>query len=202
MAFLLSLFQAVLIGLSGWMVAQATHISLSMPAMIVITLGIMFFSSTVPGLPMALGTFEFAAVSMLALWGVDRVMAFLLSLFQAVLIGLSGWMVAQATHISLSMPTMIVITLGITFFSSTVPGLPMALGTFEFAAVSMLALWGVDREQAIAFALILHAVLFVPPIIFAMFFLPREGLLSARELKSLTVRTRKEISSAGSTIGI
>lgn len=127
------------------------------------------------------------------------IMAFLLSVHQAVLIGLSGWMIAQATHISLGMPAMIVITIGIMFFSSTVPGLPMALGTFEFAAVSILALWGVDREQAIAFALVLHAVLFLPPILFAMFFLPREGLLSARELKSLTLRTRKEISSAGSS---
>ena len=122
--------------------------------------------------------------------------AFLISLAQAGLIGGAGWLVALATDLQVSLPAMIVITMFITFFSSTVPGLPMSIGTFEFAAVSILALWGAPREETIAFALVLHAVLFVPPILFAVLFLPREGLLSIRELRALSSRTRAQMSTA------
>ena len=123
-------------------------------------------------------------------------MAFLLSVAQAMLLGAVGWLVVLATDLQVSLPAMIVITMAITFFSSTVPGLPMSIGTFEFAAVSILALWGIGREDAIAFALMLHAVLFLPPILFAVLFLPREGLLSIRELRALSARTRARMSAA------
>jgi uncharacterized membrane protein YbhN (UPF0104 family) len=122
--------------------------------------------------------------------------AFLISVVQAGLIGSVGWLVALATGLQLSLPAMIVILMSITFFSSTVPGLPMSIGTFEFAAVYILALWGIGREGAIVFALALHAVLFLPPILFAVVFLPREGLLSFRELRALSRRTRERMSAA------
>ena len=123
--------------------------------------------------------------------------AFMLSVAQTALMGAVGWLVALATGLEASLSAMIVITLAITFFSSAVPGLPMSIGTFEFAAVSILALWGIGREDAIAFALLLHAALFLPPIMFAVVFLPREGLLSIKELRKLNARTRKRMS-AGS----
>ena len=122
--------------------------------------------------------------------------AFSLSVAQTALIGAVGWLIALATGLELSLPAMIVITLSVTFFSSTVPGLPMSIGTFEFAAVTILALWGIGRENAIAFSLLLHAVLFLPPILFAVIFLPREGLLSIRELRALSKKTRKHMSTA------
>ena len=122
--------------------------------------------------------------------------AFLLSAAQTGLIGAVGWLVALATGLQVSLPAMIVITIAITFFSSTVPGLPMSIGTFEFAAVTILALWGIGREDAIAFSLLLHAVLFLPPILFAVIFLPREGLLSIRELRALSSKTRARMSKA------
>ena len=120
--------------------------------------------------------------------------AFILSVTQTALVGAVGWLVVLATGLEISLPAMLVITMAVTFFSSTVPGLPMSIGTFEFAAVSILALWGIGREDAIAFALMLHAVLFLPPILFAVIFLPREGLLSIRELRNLTQKTRKRMS--------
>ena len=122
--------------------------------------------------------------------------AFILSVMQTALIGTVGWLVVLATGLEVDLPAMLVITMAITFFSSTVPGLPMSIGTFEFAAVSILALWGIGREDAIAFSLMLHAVLFLPPILFAVIFLPREGLLSIRELRALSNRTRERMSSA------
>ncbi len=125
--------------------------------------------------------------------------AFILSVAQTGLIGLVGWLIMLATGLQLSLPAVIVITLSITFFSSTVPGLPMSIGTFEFAAVTILALWGIGREDAIAFSLLLHAVLFLPPILFAVIFLPREGLLSIRELRILSRKTRVHMSDASQT---
>ena len=122
--------------------------------------------------------------------------AFFLSAIQTALIGAVGWLVALATGLEVSLLAMIVITLSVTFFSSTVPGLPMSLGTFEFAAVTILALWGIGREDAIAFSLMLHAVLFLPPILFAVVFLPKEGLMSIRELRALSDRTRARMSAA------
>ena len=122
--------------------------------------------------------------------------AFTLSVAQTALIGMVGWLVALATDLQLSLFALIVITLAITFFSSTVPGLPMSIGTFEFAAVTILALWGIGGEDAIAFSLLLHAVLFLPPILFAVIFLPREGLLSIKELRALSSRTRKRMSAS------
>ena len=122
--------------------------------------------------------------------------AFIISVTQTALIGAVGWLVVLATGLEVSLPAMLVITMAITFFSSTVPGLPMSIGTFEFAAVSILAFWGIGREDAIAFSLMLHAVLFLPPILFAIIFLPREGLLSIRELRALTKKTRKRMSTA------
>ena len=119
--------------------------------------------------------------------------AFLISILQAALVGAAGWLVALAMDIPIGVGTMIVITLGITFFSSTVPGLPMSLGTFEFAALWLLGMWSIGNEQAIAFSLVLHAVLFLTPVLVAVFFLPREGLLSIREIRALTRRTRAEM---------
>ena len=125
--------------------------------------------------------------------------AFALSLAQAGLLGVVGWIVVLATGLQVSLPAMIVITMFITFFSSTVPGLPMSIGTFEFAAVSILALWGISREDTIAFAIMLHAVVFLPPILFALVFLPREGLLSVREIRALSQRTRARMSATSRT---
>ena len=122
--------------------------------------------------------------------------AFAISVLQAAMIGGAGWLVAVATGIEISAPSMIVITLGITFFSSTVPGLPMSLGTFEFAALTILGFWGIEQEHAIAFSLALHAVLFLPPIAVAAVFLPREGLASIRELRALSNRARARMSEA------
>ncbi|MCI0438586.1 MAG: flippase-like domain-containing protein [Chloroflexi bacterium] len=118
-------------------------------------------------------------------------LAFSISIEQAALIGVSGWLIARATGIEIGILSMITISLGIMFFSSTVPGLPMALGTFEFATVSLLGLWDVPPHRALAFAVLFRAILFVPPIFFALFFLSREGLLSVKEIKAIAAQGRQ-----------
>lgn len=51
---------------------------------------------------------------------------------------------------------------------SILPGLPSGIGPFEAAAVAFLGFYGVNKEAALAFALIIHIGFFIPPIIIAI----------------------------------
>jgi uncharacterized membrane protein YbhN (UPF0104 family) len=75
--------------------------------------------------------------------------------------------------------------MGTIFFATTVPAAPSAVGTFEFAVVYVLEYFGVDREAGFGFAVIIHAVLFLPPTIIAAIFLPREGVLAVGRIRGL-----------------
>ena len=61
-----------------------------------------------------------------------------------------------------------VVVLGTMTLGSVLPGLPSGIGPFEAAAVAFLGFYGVDKEAALAFALIIHVGFFVPPIIIAI----------------------------------
>lgn len=112
-------------------------------------------------------------------------LAFLLSIGQAVLLGLTGWLVALATHTSIGLLEMVVVTLAVLFFGN-LPGLPLSFGTLDFGAITLLGLWGVSASDAGAYALALRAVVFLPPVAIAVLFLAREGLLSMRRLTGMT----------------
>jgi len=102
-----------------------------------------------------------------------------------------GWAIAEGVGISLPLYQLMFIVLGSIFFATAVPGLPSAVGTFEFAAVSLLDLFGVPREPAVTFSIILHAVLFIPPMAFTVIVLPREGVGSIKALLNLMRRGRE-----------
>lgn len=97
---------------------------------------------------------------------------------QWVCLGLSGWFVAQGLGMSLSLATMIVLFLAAVFFTSAAPSLPGAVGTFDFAVIQTLDLFGIDKTTAIAFALVMHVILFLPSTVIALLVLPREGVRS------------------------
>lgn len=61
-----------------------------------------------------------------------------------------------------------VVVLGTMTLGSVLPGLPSGIGPFEAAAVAFLGFYGVDKEAALAFGLIIHAAFFIPPIIIAI----------------------------------
>ena len=61
-----------------------------------------------------------------------------------------------------------VVVLGTMTLGSILPGLPSGIGPFEAAAVAFLGFYGVDKEVALAFALIIHVGFFVPPIVIAI----------------------------------
>jgi uncharacterized protein (TIRG00374 family) len=109
-----------------------------------------------------------------------------------------GLLLARAVGIDLPFHLIMVTVLGTTFFSTAVPGLPGALGTFQFATVQLLSLWDVPQDQALSFAILLHAVLFLPITAYTVFVLPREGIGSVRALREM-LRTRRSNGQVNST---
>jgi uncharacterized membrane protein YbhN (UPF0104 family) len=84
-------------------------------------------------------------------------------------LGLCGWFFGQTLDISIGPDVMVVVFLAAAFFISAVPSLPAGVGTFEFAVIYTLSLFGVDKSVALTFALVMHVVTFVPATVVAMF---------------------------------
>ena len=105
------------------------------------------------------------------------------SLSQWLVLGVSGWIVAWGMDIHLSLAQAVLVILLTIFVATSVPAVPGALGTFEAAMVYTMGFFDVDRSLAFSYALVMHALLFLPSTLMAAFFLPREGLGSIRELR-------------------
>lgn len=125
--------------------------------------------------------------------------AFFLTLAYALGVGISGWMVARAFALSLPLLGMVFLTLITLFVADWVPGLPASIGTFEFIAVTMLGLWDIERAIAFSFAILLHALLFLPPTIVAGFYLPIAGYRSLRAVLGL-LQQRPSLTPAASSL--
>ena len=92
------------------------------------------------------------------------------------LVGVTAWIVAVAIDLPMTPVTATLMIMGTIFFATAVPAAPSAIGTFEFAVVYVLEFFGVDRSDSFGFAVVVHAVFFLPPTIIAAIFLPREGV--------------------------
>ena len=101
------------------------------------------------------------------------------------IVGLTAWILASAIDLSISPTTATLVIMGTIFFATAVPAAPAAIGTFEFAVVYVLEFFGVSRESGFGFAVITHAVFFLPPTLMAAIFLPREGMGSFSRIRSL-----------------
>ena len=66
---------------------------------------------------------------------------------------------------SASLMLMVVLQLGV-----AVPTLPGRVGLFEGLCIVVLALFSIDRDTAFAVGVILHAVVFVPPILLGLYY--------------------------------
>jgi uncharacterized protein (TIRG00374 family) len=73
----------------------------------------------------------------------------------------SAWLLLLGTEIDAGFG-MALLVLVATNLVLVVPASPAALGSFEAAGVLALAAYGVDREQALSFALVLHALNALP----------------------------------------
>ena len=84
----------IVLGLSGWVVAWSMDISLSPPQATLVVLAAIFFATTVPSLPGAIGTFEAAMVYVMGFFGVDKSVAFPYSLIMHALLFLPPTLLA------------------------------------------------------------------------------------------------------------
>ena len=102
--------------------------------------------------------------------------SFLISVGYWLLVGTTAWIISAAVDLPLSPLVATVVIMGTIFFATAVPAAPSAVGTFEFAVVYVLGFFGTDRSDGFGFAVLAHAVFFLPATIIAVIFLPREGV--------------------------
>ena len=102
-----------------------------------------------------------------------------------VLIGLCAWVLAHGMGVGLSPFSATLAILGTIYFSTSVPALPAAAGTFEFAVVYVLKAFGVSQALAFSYAVMVHAVLFLPPMVVAVLLFSSIGLGAIRRRDSI-----------------
>ena len=102
--------------------------------------------------------------------------SFLATLGHWSLLGLSGWIIAGGIGVDVDVAVVVVLFMGSVFFVAAVPSLPGGAVTFEAAVVYTLGLFDIPRGQALAFAVIMHVIMFVPSTLIAALVLPGEGV--------------------------
>ena len=123
----------------------------------------------------------------------------LLSIVYWIMVGVTAWIIARALGLSISPVTATLVIMGTIFFATAIPAAPAAIGTFEFAIVYVLEFFDVTKEASFGFAVITHAIFFLPPTIIAAVFLPFEGVVSLRGTRGGTRGTAAR--GAGSSSG-
>ena len=94
--------------------------------------------------------------------------SFLLTLGYWILLGLSAWVLAYGMNIDISLLVATLLVIGTLTFVAVIPSLPASVGTFEFAVFYLLTTIGVGDGDALGFALVIHVILFMPPILIAV----------------------------------
>ena len=69
-------------------------------------------------------------------------------------------------EISVLVATLLIV--GTMAFVGLIPSLPASVGTFEFAIDHLLIVFGVGPSEALGFGLVVHAIIFIPPIVIAV----------------------------------
>jgi uncharacterized membrane protein YbhN (UPF0104 family) len=107
--------------------------------------------------------------------------SFLLTLSYWLILGLAAWVLAYGMGIEISLLLATLLVIATLTFVALVPSLPASIGTFEFAAYYLLSAFGVGPVEALGYALVIHAILFLPPILVA--FLVMIGWLLKKRAK-------------------
>ena len=90
--------------------------------------------------------------------------AFGLTTFSWIVLGVSFWCVMEAFHLGLSPLAGLLVVIGIGL-AMILPSSPAALGVFEGATVLVLSAYSIDNSEALSYALVLHAMNFFPFIV-------------------------------------
>ena len=102
--------------------------------------------------------------------------SFLLTLIHWLLVGVCAWVLAYGMGLEITAFVATIAILGTLYFATSVPSLPAAAGTFEFAIVYVLKVFDVPQDLAFGYGVVLHAVIFLPPIVVAIAVLSTMGL--------------------------
>jgi uncharacterized protein (TIRG00374 family) len=99
------------------------------------------------------------------------------------------WIVALAIGMDVGYPIMLTVV-GIVNLAGLIPASPGQIGVFEFFASRVLMGVGIPESQAVAYALLTHLVIWLPPTLLGFTFLVRRGLglsavTHAREIEKL-----------------
>ena len=119
--------------------------------------------------------------------------AFLVTLGHWLLVGMCAWVLAYGMGLGISAFVATLAVLGTICFATALPGMPAAVGTFEFAIVYVLKVFEVPQALAFSYGVVMHAVLFLPPIVVAIVVFSIIGL---RPLKQGDPRSQVEESEA------
>ncbi len=84
------------------------------------------------------------------------------------LLGLSAWVLAFGMGIDISVSVATLLIVGTMGFVGLIPSLPASVGAFEFAVYQILQVFGVGPAEALGFGLVVHAIIFIPPIVIAV----------------------------------
>ena len=74
---------------------------------------------------------------------------------------LGAWLIARSLHIELSALDSLLVA-GVVNLGVAIPSSPGFVGTYQWLGVSTLSLLSIDREEALSFSILLHAVWYVP----------------------------------------
>ena len=94
--------------------------------------------------------------------------SFFLTLAYWLTAGLSAWVLAYGMGIEISLLLATLLVIGTLTFVTLVPSLPASVGTFEFAVYYLLTAFGIGPVEALGYALVIHAIIFIPPILIAL----------------------------------
>ena len=112
--------------------------------------------------------------------------SFLLTLGYWILLGLSAWVLAYGMEIDISLLVATLLVIGTLTFVALVPSLPASVGTFEFAVFYLLTTIGVGDGDALGFALVIHVILFMPPILIALIVFATWAITGRRPPEAVT----------------
>lgn len=85
------------------------------------------------------------------------------------------WLVSFAFDLNLSYAVMLLVV-GTVNLAGLIPASPGQIGVYEFFVSLVLAAVGVPKDQANAYALVVHVVIWLPVTLVGFFFLARQGL--------------------------
>lgn len=102
-------------------------------------------------------------------------MIFLTSVLIWLLETVKYWFVMHAFEMDLDFFTLMLMN-GIVNLSTTLPAAPGYIGTFDAPGIAVLVGFGVVRELATAYTLVLHAALWLPITLLGFYYMIREGL--------------------------